>query len=140
MHPRLLNLLQPMDVMPDVLCEFSGTVEEVLALKVGRISSKDPEAIAYHLDEIDAAVAEVSHIRVDASFALAEAQRNMREIQHDYITREDLKVTQAERLYKTDAEHRELEELSAKLTAVVQYCDTTEGLLRSKHFELIRKR
>lgn len=139
MHPRLLSLLQPMNVLPEVLCAFSGTVEDVLALRVGSVSATDPHAIQFHLDETDQAVAEVSHVRVDACFALAEAQSRMREIQRDYITRDDLKITQAERLYKADQDHRELEALLDKLKAVIQYCDSTEGLLRNKYFELSRK-
>jgi hypothetical protein len=124
------------DAIPEILVEFSETVKDALALRVGAVSSKDPHAIQFHLDEIDAATAEVSRLRADASYAQADVQRKMRGIQREYVTQPGLKVTQAERLYKIDQDHRELEALLTKLVATINYCDTAENLLKNKWFEL----
>lgn len=139
MNQSLRNLLEKLDVTPEDLCELSDTVNESLRLRVGSISTKDPHALGFHLDEIDAAVGEVSKMKVDAAYMMSRAQGQMREIQREYVTRDDLKVTQAERLYKIDSEHRELEECLVKLNAIISYCETCEGILRNKYFEIKRK-
>lgn len=138
MHQSLDHLLPP-SVMPETLCEFSAVTTDALRLRVGSVSCRDPHGVQFHLDEIDAAVAEVSQLRVDTCFAQGEVEMRMREIQRDYVIRPDLKITQAERLYKIDEQHRELEALLVKLKAIVKHCDTTEDLLKNKYFEIKAK-
>jgi hypothetical protein len=135
-NQNLETLLKTADAIPEILVEFSDTVKDALTLRIGAVSSKDPHAVQFYLDEIDAATAEVSRLRADASYAQADVQHKMRCIQREYVTQPGLKVTQAERLYKIDQNHRELEALLTKLVATVTYCDTVENLLKNKWFEL----
>lgn len=139
MHPSLDKVLTDLNVIPDDLCEFTEETKAALRLRVGSVSCKDPHALQFHLDELDAAVAEVSRFRHEAVYTQAEVQRRMREVQREYVLRPDLKITQAERLYKIDEEHRALETALTKLVSAAKYAETVEDLLRNKYFEIKAK-
>ena len=111
-----------------------------LGLKVGRISSTDPETVQYHMDCIDSAISEIAETTRQAAYVVADTQREMRRIQALIASSNpELKVTQVERLYKSDNAHADLERLHHHADALQTYCETVKEVLTNKYFELRRK-
>lgn len=76
---------------------------------------------------------DVNEARYMASQEAYEAQRKMRVIQAEYLS-DSKNPTSAERAYKVDEEHRELEECLAVCKAFVNYCDDMLKVLENKYF------
>ncbi|MCK7495080.1 MAG: hypothetical protein MZW92_31330 [Comamonadaceae bacterium] len=86
-------------------------------------------------DSLDIARVTTEEELLSLRCAAAEVQKNMRRIQGDYVKQHD-KPTVAERLYKIDPAHAQLEMLLSKLQAHIAYA---EGLLKAvddKSFKL----
>lgn len=111
----------------------------VVAERMSRVSLV-PAATHYDLaidaqESLDAAREALETELLSLRCALADARREMRTIERDYVVKYD-KPTVAERMYKSDEAHAHLEYLVTRCEAHVLYAEGLQRMVEDKLFKL----
>lgn len=118
--------------------KFSNMTDSMIRLKIHDIPAV-PHSIYAMQDLLDDASKEINDAIYEAGVHRAAVQRKMRSIQKRFIEQPGVKITQAERQYKADPEHSEMESLSEELDAFIDYAKTCRTIVANKYYALSRK-
>ena len=134
MQSQIKSLLKKYGLVEPMIQDLPEDIS-LIPTVISYVTLRSMDEILQCQELIDKAKDALLHIRRDYNFGLTSVQKEMRAVQKTFLD-QDKPVTKAEREYKVDPRHSDLEALQAQFEASIEFCTGYLDLLDDKSLKL----